>query len=203
MSGEVLAWLSVWSKVQMICIWSSWCHCQPIISCYSKIQNSLPFWCWLTQVVVENRSLNGCSSSTNMYHTSCQEQILMKLNLINLLADKCHLRRVSAKQKSLVSCLLRQVQKLVTTSNRWVQSAPITYDRVRRLKFSPSSNTTMCSTFAATVFLSFCSVSLLRGYFALGQVSKRESLQHSEQFCCRSSSSNKPVSCSVFQPTVS
>jgi len=26
MSGEVLAWLSVWSEVQMICIWSSWCH---------------------------------------------------------------------------------------------------------------------------------------------------------------------------------
>jgi len=26
---EVLA-LSVWSKVQMLCIWSSWCHCHPI-----------------------------------------------------------------------------------------------------------------------------------------------------------------------------
>ena len=23
----------------------------PIISCSSKIQNGLPFWCWLTQVV--------------------------------------------------------------------------------------------------------------------------------------------------------
>jgi len=23
MSGEVLAWLSVWSEVQMICVWSS------------------------------------------------------------------------------------------------------------------------------------------------------------------------------------
>ena len=29
LSGEVLAWLSVWSEVQMICIWSSWCHCHP------------------------------------------------------------------------------------------------------------------------------------------------------------------------------
>jgi len=28
-SDEVLAWLSVWSKVQMICIWSSWCHYHP------------------------------------------------------------------------------------------------------------------------------------------------------------------------------
>jgi len=29
LSGEVLAWLSVWSDVQMICIWSSWCDCHP------------------------------------------------------------------------------------------------------------------------------------------------------------------------------
>jgi len=35
---EVLAWLSVWLEVQMICICSSWC----IISSSSKIQNGLP-----------------------------------------------------------------------------------------------------------------------------------------------------------------
>ena len=61
-SGEVLAWLAVWSEVQMICIWSSWCHCHPLISCSSKIQNDLPFWCWLTQDVLEKRPLNGCSA---------------------------------------------------------------------------------------------------------------------------------------------
>jgi len=43
MSDEVLAWLSVWSEVQMICIWSSWCHCHPIISCFIKIQIGLTF----------------------------------------------------------------------------------------------------------------------------------------------------------------
>jgi len=32
----------------------------PIISCFSKIQNGLPFWCWLTQVVLEKRPLNIC-----------------------------------------------------------------------------------------------------------------------------------------------
>ena len=48
--------------MKMICIWSSWCHCHPIISCCSKIQNCLPFWCWLSQVVLEKRLLNGCSS---------------------------------------------------------------------------------------------------------------------------------------------
>jgi len=30
--------LSLWNKVQMICIWSSWCHCHLIISCLIKIQ---------------------------------------------------------------------------------------------------------------------------------------------------------------------
>ena len=43
LSGELLAWLSVWSKVQMICIWSSWCHSHPIVSCIIKIQIGLTF----------------------------------------------------------------------------------------------------------------------------------------------------------------
>jgi len=51
LSDVVLAWLSVWSEVQMICIWFSWCHCHLIISCFSKIQNGLPFGCRFTQVV--------------------------------------------------------------------------------------------------------------------------------------------------------
>jgi len=37
----VLAWLSVWSEVQMICIRFSWCHCHLIISCFFKIQTGL------------------------------------------------------------------------------------------------------------------------------------------------------------------
>ena len=37
----------------------------PIISCSSKIQNSLPFCCQFTQVVLEKRLLNGCSSSSS------------------------------------------------------------------------------------------------------------------------------------------
>ena len=43
LSDEVLAWLSVWSKLQVICEWSSWCHCHPIISCFIKIQIGLTF----------------------------------------------------------------------------------------------------------------------------------------------------------------
>ena len=29
LSDGVLVWLSVWSDVQIVCIWSSWCHCIP------------------------------------------------------------------------------------------------------------------------------------------------------------------------------
>jgi len=36
----------------MICIWSSWCYCHPIISCSSKIRNGLHFWCQFVVVVV-------------------------------------------------------------------------------------------------------------------------------------------------------
>jgi len=28
-SDEMLAWLSVCSKVQIICLWSGWCYCHP------------------------------------------------------------------------------------------------------------------------------------------------------------------------------
>ena len=29
LSDEVLVWLSIWSEVQIVCIWSSWCHSHP------------------------------------------------------------------------------------------------------------------------------------------------------------------------------
>ena len=71
---EVLAWLSVWSEVQMICIWSSWCHYHSIISCSSKIQNGLPFWWRLTLVFLEKRPLNGCSSSSSIFKNTCSNK---------------------------------------------------------------------------------------------------------------------------------
>jgi len=43
LSDEVPALLSVWSEVQMICMWSSCCHCHPNISCSSKIKIGLTF----------------------------------------------------------------------------------------------------------------------------------------------------------------
>ena len=49
-SDGVLAWLSVWSEVQMLMpLW----HCHPVISCFSKIQNGLFFWYQPTHFVLE------------------------------------------------------------------------------------------------------------------------------------------------------
>jgi len=61
----VLLWLSVCSEVQIVCMWSSWCHCHsktPLSLAAFKSRLVLPFCCRLTQVVLEKRPLNGCSS---------------------------------------------------------------------------------------------------------------------------------------------
>ena len=36
--SDAVLWLCVWSKAQMICISSSWCHCHLIISCFIQTQ---------------------------------------------------------------------------------------------------------------------------------------------------------------------
>jgi len=59
LSGEVLAWLSVWSKVQT-CIRPSWCHYHSLSLASVKSRLVLPFWYRLTLVVLEKRPLNGC-----------------------------------------------------------------------------------------------------------------------------------------------
>ena len=61
----MLVWLAVCSEVQIVCIWSSWCHCitNPPSSLASfKSRLVLPFWYRLIQVVLEKRPLNGCGS---------------------------------------------------------------------------------------------------------------------------------------------
>jgi len=51
-----------WSEVQILCMWSSWCHCTPSSLASLKSRMVLPFWCWLTQIVLEKRPLNQCLS---------------------------------------------------------------------------------------------------------------------------------------------
>ena len=58
LSGGVLAWLFVWSDVQ-ICIWPSWCHCHSLSLASVKSTLVLPFWYRLTRVVPDKGSLNA------------------------------------------------------------------------------------------------------------------------------------------------
>ena len=44
--SDIFAWLSVWSKVHIVCIWSGQCYCHfdtLIFSCLIKVQNSFTF----------------------------------------------------------------------------------------------------------------------------------------------------------------
>jgi len=59
LSGGVLAWLSVWSKVQTS-IWPSRCHCHSLSLASVKSRLVLPFWYRLTRVVPHKGPLNGC-----------------------------------------------------------------------------------------------------------------------------------------------
>ena len=59
LSCGVLAWLFVWSNVQ-ICIWPSWCHCHSLSLAPIKSKLVLPFWYQLTWVVPDKGPLNVC-----------------------------------------------------------------------------------------------------------------------------------------------
>ena len=59
LSSGVLAWLSVWSKVQ-VCIWPIWCHCHSLSLASVKSRLVLPFWYRLTRLVPDKGPLNGC-----------------------------------------------------------------------------------------------------------------------------------------------
>ena len=59
MRGRVLAWLSVCGEVQT-CIWPSWCHCHSLSLASVKSRLVLPFWYWLTRIVLEKRAVKWC-----------------------------------------------------------------------------------------------------------------------------------------------
>jgi len=85
----VLASLFVWSEV--ICIWSSWCHCHPVVSCFIKIKTALIFLvlaypaCPWKQAVERSvcgymsRALNHKTTSNALFSTSWWIQISSQL----------------------------------------------------------------------------------------------------------------------------
>jgi len=67
----MLAWLSVWSKVQT-CIWPSWCHCHSPSLASVKSRLVLPFWYRLTRVVWDKWPLNVCVCVCKWHANSCE-----------------------------------------------------------------------------------------------------------------------------------
>ena len=56
-----VVWLSVCSEVQIVCIWSSWCHSIPKPHHLLPHLNPVYFYLSLTRVVLVKKPLNGCS----------------------------------------------------------------------------------------------------------------------------------------------
>jgi len=67
LSGGLLAWLSFWSKVQT-CIRPSRCHCHSLSHASVKSRLVLPFWYWLTRVILDKEPLNGCVCVRNAFN---------------------------------------------------------------------------------------------------------------------------------------
>jgi len=72
LSDELLAWLSVWNEVQMICIWSSWCPCHLIISSFIKIKTGLTFLV---------PTYPGCPGKEAIKEMSCKPTIQHQLEM--------------------------------------------------------------------------------------------------------------------------
>ena len=110
LSDKVLVWISIWSKVQMICLWSSWCHCHSIVSCFTKIQNASSFlvlaypdyprkeavkWAlWLLlcmlQVWIDLLGFSAHCSATDRYGLLLQMLHVVWLACLSVCLSVCH-----------------------------------------------------------------------------------------------------------------
>ena len=76
LSGWLLAWLSVWSKVQT-CIWPSWCHCHSLSFAPLKSRLVLPFWYRLTRVIPDKELLNVWNVCDSVFDSSIYGKALV------------------------------------------------------------------------------------------------------------------------------
>ena len=66
LSRVVLAWLSLWSKLQT-CMWPSWCHCHSLSLASAESRLVLSFWYQFTRVVPDRGPLNVCVLHTHTH----------------------------------------------------------------------------------------------------------------------------------------
>jgi len=87
----VLEWLSVWSEVQP-CIWPSWCHCHSLSLASVKSRLVLPFWYWLTWVVLDKGPLN-VSSRLSSWNGGHGNYVLHVTRHYTLLLHEAHIKK--------------------------------------------------------------------------------------------------------------
>jgi len=107
LSDEVLVWLSACSEVQTFHIYDpADVTAIPIISCLIYIQTGFTFLAyWLTEVVLEKRSLNGRSSSS----TLCPKKV-SSLNILQQPPQICtDLNEILHTQDDIYFCHRRQI----------------------------------------------------------------------------------------------
>ena len=92
LSGGLLAWFSVWSKVQT-CIRPSWCHCHSLSVASVKSRLVLPFWYRLTRVVPEKGPLKGCACACVLgYEGESLKKVLQMISASDVvLIDRWHI----------------------------------------------------------------------------------------------------------------
>jgi len=52
--------MGCWRSEVQTCIWPNWCHCHSLSLASVKSRLVLPFWYWLTRVVLDKGPLNVC-----------------------------------------------------------------------------------------------------------------------------------------------
>ena len=102
LSGEVLAWWTIWSEVQT-CICPSWCHCHSLSLASVKSRLVLPFWYRPTRVVLKKGPLNGCVCVLKVYLSqgivvtffSCGGHATLTWNFLRILSTKNNLNHLT------------------------------------------------------------------------------------------------------------
>ena len=137
-SVGVLAWLSIWSKVQT-CIWPSWCHCHSLSLASVTSRLVLPFWYRLTEVVLDKWPLNGCvcvisirwAEAWQFFSTTMQDRIPFSMPqlLHSLCALPCTQRHERLRQFEAVlyiyPCYHLHKEDSCTSWNKWYNRSPV------------------------------------------------------------------------------
>jgi len=120
--GGVLAWLFVWSDVQ-ICIWPSWCHCHPLPLASVKSRLVLPVWYRLTWVVPDKGLLNGCVCvcvcvwTIHVVHDLHINMIILSIKQLVFVVNiaSIHINdNILSQNKKRMCCIKRMINTTVT-----------------------------------------------------------------------------------------